>query len=286
MEEGQGIESSFLSGCEDDRGISVIESSFSRIIAFEPSSDRKSVETRGLEKSTGEDDEDDWEAIADRGEVAEASSVPSGEAGVPSVTPEVSEDAALPRRRGRGLFLYQKSCLYSEQKDVPSHSGEDSDPDIDSDEQNRMRTNDFGTRHVLVLYDFPPSTGTTDLEKLLERFKEHGFAIRWVDDTTALAVFRTPQIASEAQNNLKFPFKVRRLQEEDVILSHISIKDLDPPYTRPKTSVRTAQRLIAQGMGMKPSTMFGSSELRKQEEARKIRIQSRQNMRDDAWGSD
>ena len=135
-------------------------------------SDRKSVETRGLEKSTGEDDEDgigflflplhsslrmgirvrvsyvgsvvaDWEAIADRGEVAEASSVPSGEAGVPSVTPEVSEDAALPRRRGRGLFLYQKSCLYSEQKDVPSHSGEDSDPDIDSDEQNRMRTSEF-----------------------------------------------------------------------------------------------------------------------------------------------
>lgn len=64
------------------------------------------------------------------------------------------------------------------------------------------------------------------------------------------------------------------------------ISDLDPPYTRPKTSVRTAQRLIAQGMGMKPSTMFGSSELRKQEEARKVRIQSRQNMRDDAWGSD
>ncbi|XP_039126531.1 coiled-coil domain-containing protein R3HCC1L isoform X1 [Dioscorea cayenensis subsp. rotundata] len=288
MEEGQGIESSFSSGHEDDGGSSVIESSFSRIVTLKPSSDSKSVETRDSEKSTQEDDEDDWEAIADRGEAAEASSGPSREAGVSSVASEVSEDAALPRRRGRGFFLYQKSCLYSEQKDVPSHSGEDSDPDIDSDEQNQMRTilDKFGTRHALVLYDFPPSTRTTDLEKLLERFKEHGFAIRWVDDTTALAVFRTPEIASEAQNNVKFPFKVRILKEDDIILSHISIKDLDPPYTRPKTSVRTAQRLIAQGMGMKPSTMFGSSELRKQEEARKVRIQSRQNMRDDAWGSD
>ncbi|XP_039121373.1 R3H and coiled-coil domain-containing protein 1-like [Dioscorea cayenensis subsp. rotundata] len=192
MEEGRGIEPPFSSGHEDDEGSSVIESSFSRIVALEPSRcDPKSVETRDSEKSTKEDDEDDW----DRGEAAEASSVPSRDEGeVPSVASEVSEDAALPRRHGRGFFLYQKSCLFSEQKDVPSHFGEDSDPNIDSDEQNQMRTNKFGTRHVIVLYDFPQSTRTTDLEKLLERFKEHGFAIWWVDDTTALAVFRTPEI--------------------------------------------------------------------------------------------
>lgn len=59
-----------------------------------------------------------------------------------------------------------------------------------------MVVDKFGTRHVLVLYDFPQSTRTTDLEKLLERFKEHGFAIWWVDDTTALAVFRTPEIGT------------------------------------------------------------------------------------------
>lgn len=51
----------------------------------------------------------------------------------------------------------------------------------------------YGTRHVLVLADFHTSTRTTDLEKLLESFKDR-FVIRWVNDTTALAVFRTPSV--------------------------------------------------------------------------------------------
>lgn len=59
----------------------------------------------------------------------------------------------------------------------------------------------YGTRHVLVLADFPPSTRTTDLEKLLEAFKDH-VAVRWVNDTVALAVFGTPSIG----NNLIFLF--------------------------------------------------------------------------------
>ena len=52
----------------------------------------------------------------------------------------------------------------------------------------------FGTSHVLVLYDFPPSTRTMDLEKLFEKFKDRGVAIRWVNDTVALAVFRASTI--------------------------------------------------------------------------------------------
>ncbi|KAG4921558.1 hypothetical protein JHK82_050515 [Glycine max] len=47
----------------------------------------------------------------------------------------------------------------------------------------------YGTSHVLVLADFSPSTRTTELEKLFENFKDHGFVIRWVNDTVALAVF-------------------------------------------------------------------------------------------------
>lgn len=49
----------------------------------------------------------------------------------------------------------------------------------------------YGTSHVLVLADFPKSTRTTDLEKLLEKHKDQ-VAIRWVNDEVALAVFRTP----------------------------------------------------------------------------------------------
>ena len=62
--------------------------------------------------------------------------------------------------------------------------------------------------------------------------------------------------------------------------------DLEPPKPRPKTSARTAQRLIAHGMGLKQFTNFGSDELKKQEEERKNRIAARQAMRDEAWGSD
>lgn len=50
----------------------------------------------------------------------------------------------------------------------------------------------YGTHHVLVLTGFPPSTRTIELEKLLEDFKGCGVVIRWVNDTTALAVFKTP----------------------------------------------------------------------------------------------
>lgn len=50
----------------------------------------------------------------------------------------------------------------------------------------------YGTRHVLVLSDFSPSTRTIDLERLFDDFKDRGVVIRWVNDTTALAVFRTP----------------------------------------------------------------------------------------------
>lgn len=66
----------------------------------------------------------------------------------------------------------------------------------------------------------------------------------------------------------------------------LELSDLEPPYPRPKTSARTAQRLIAQVVGIKPSTEFGSNDLRKQEEARKNRIVTRRSLRDDAWGSD
>ena len=71
------------------------------------------------------------------------------------------------------------------------------------------------------------------------------------------------------------------------ILWHCLFSDLEPPRQRPKTSARTAQRLIAQGMGFKlPSSSFGSKELRKQEEDRRNRILMRQKLKDDAWGTD
>lgn len=45
-----------------------------------------------------------------------------------------------------------------------------------------------------MLTDFSPSTRTIELEKLFDDFRDCGFAIRWVNDTTALAVFGTPSM--------------------------------------------------------------------------------------------
>ncbi|KAI3898456.1 hypothetical protein MKX03_001354 [Papaver bracteatum] len=241
-----------------------------------------------------DDDADDWESIADR-PVDEILTPPQPihDIGISKLSLEDSKPETTTKRRGRGAFMYKKNSLYSDQQ-TGSVNSECSDDDDDeevgqnnSDEKLKSGIPNFGTSHVLVLADFPPSTRTMELEKLFESFKDSGFVIRWVNDTVALAVFKTPSVALEACNNVHASFKIHVLQENDNLLSSISRRDLEPPTPRPKTSVRTAQRLIARGMGRKLSTeTFGSAELRKQEEARKTRIVTRQILKDEAWGDD
>ncbi|XP_055831902.1 uncharacterized protein LOC129900848 [Solanum dulcamara] len=231
------------------------------------------------------DEDDDWEAVADRAPDELLS--PQHLLEVSKISLQDSKVQA-PKRRGRGTFSYQKHSLYSDQQsDEPAVDDIEDEtvsgtPEGSSDTKNL----NYGTHHVLVVADFPPSTKTNDLEKLVEKFKDD-VAIRWVNDTVALAVFRTPVLASKASDLIHCPFTVRVLCEEDELLSTIPPRDLEPPRRRPQTSARTAQRLIAQSMGIKlPSTDFGSREYRRQEEARKNRIVSRQNLKNDAWGDD
>ncbi|XXG62517.1 hypothetical protein AAC387_Pa05g0858 [Persea americana] len=230
-------------------------------------------------------DNDDWEAIADL--ASNELLPPQVEAGVSNITLEDAKVQA-PKRRGRGSFLYKKNGLYSDQAadGAPIDNSEDELSSQYPKEDADIRNSRYGMSHVLVLADFPPSTRTTDLEKVFEKFRDQGVVIRWVNDTVALAVFRNPSIAREACNSIHCPFVIRALDENDSLLSSVSAKDLEPPYPRPKTSARTAQRLIAQGMGRKLSRTFGSSEFKEQEEERRNRILTRQIMRDEAWGPD
>ncbi|XVF19624.1 hypothetical protein REPUB_Repub11eG0126700 [Reevesia pubescens] len=228
--------------------------------------------------------DDDWEAIAD----CEPNVLLSSEC-LPGVSNLSLEDSKVegPKRRGRGTFSYNKSKLYSDRHSDASATKDTETEDLCINSETKTVESKYGTRHVLVLMDFLPSTRTTDLEKLFEDFRDCGVVIRWVNDTTALAVFRTPAIALEASNHIRCPFTVRILDEDDMLLGSISARDLEPPRQRPQTSARTSQRLIAQGMGLKlPSSTFGSRELRSQEEARRNRIVTRQKLRDDAWGDD
>ncbi|KXG34199.1 uncharacterized protein LOC110434076 [Sorghum bicolor] len=275
----------------------------------EPSEKCSSQESlMGLKDSEGsantddknnEDEEDDWESIADCGalddtlarSLEQEARVPSCSSSERSGTP-----SSGPKRRGRGSFLYNKSVLYSDQcgseRDLDdkesSPQGRSGSKGHVNERENSAVTAaaQFGTRHVLVLYDFSPSTHTTDLERIFEKFGDHEVAIRWVNDTSALAVFRTPSAAIEAQACIPPRYKVRSLKGDDDLLAKIDGRDLEPPKPRPKTSARTAQRLIAHGMGLKQFTNFGTDELKKQEEERKNRIAARQSMRDEAWGSD
>ncbi|KAF8642176.1 hypothetical protein HU200_067439 [Digitaria exilis] len=258
----------------------------------------KDSEVSANTEQNNEDEEDDWEAIADSGALDDTlvRSLEQ-EARLPSCSSSEKSSTASsgPKRRGRGSFLYDKSVMYSDQcgserdlDDKESSPQSGSKGDVNEQENSAVTAAaQFGTRHVLVLYDFSPSTRTTDLERIFEKFGDHhGVAIRWVNDTSALAVFRTPSAASEAQSCIPPRYKVRSLKENDDLLTKIDGRDLEPPKPRPKTSARTAQRLIAHGMGLKQFTNFGSDELKKQEEERKSRIAARQAMRDEAWGSD
>ncbi|XP_004291672.1 PREDICTED: coiled-coil domain-containing protein R3HCC1L isoform X2 [Fragaria vesca subsp. vesca] len=249
-----------------------------------------------LEKSTKSQDssacngasDDDWEAIADRtpDELLSSQSLP----GVSKLSLEDTKVQA-PKRRGRGTFAYKKHELYSDQLSskivVDNDSLEEESECHNLEGGEETRNSKYGTRHILVLAGFPPSTRTMELENLFKDFRDHGVVIRWVNDTVALAVFQTPAIALEARNHIQCSMTVRVLNEDDTLLSSISPKDLEPPRQRPKTSARTAQRLIAHGMGLKlPSTAFGSRDLKEQENDRRSRIVTRQKLKDDAWGGD
>ncbi|XP_031387800.1 uncharacterized protein LOC116200943 isoform X2 [Punica granatum] len=135
--------------------------------------------------------DDDWEAIADR----EPNDLLPSEC-LPDLSKVSLEDEKPhgPKRRGRGTFSYKKHELYSDQLSDDSANDEEKDEHsrVNSEENAGDKHSKYGTHHVLVLTDFPPSTKTMELEKLLEDFRGRGVVIRWVNDTTALAVFRSP----------------------------------------------------------------------------------------------
>ncbi|EPS61573.1 hypothetical protein M569_13223, partial [Genlisea aurea] len=221
----------------------------------------------------------DWEATADRAPEAFISPLHEPEA---SKSSHLNESSVVYKRRGRGHFAYKTNGLYSDNpSDEISNSSDDS-PEILARDLER-KTSIYGTNHVLVLSGLPLSTKTSDLEKIMESFKNR-FGIRWVNETTSLAVFRTPADASDACSSIRFPFQVRVLTVEDELLSSIPARDLEPFRRRPETSARAARRMIAHGMGIRLDSSFGSNELRKQESERRKRLVSRKNLKDEAWG--
>jgi hypothetical protein len=55
---------------------------------------------------------------------------------------------------------------------------------------------DYG--HVLELYGFPSEFRERDLHRSFAQFRDTGFEVKWVSDTSALAVFNSPESAAQA----------------------------------------------------------------------------------------
>jgi hypothetical protein len=135
---------------------------------------------------------------------------------------------------------------------------------------------------------------TKDLENLVKPYSSQGVSIRWVDDSTALAVFCTPSLARQALAGIHDPhFKVQRYSEGSAMISRSSQNDLEPPAQRPATSARVAQRMIAgalskQGVSnnLRAKSRANAEQARIQELERKQRLLTRHQLRDEAWGDD
>jgi hypothetical protein len=60
---------------------------------------------------------------------------------------------------------------------------------------------DGGAEHVLLIDGFSPLIQTKDLEDLLRPYSSK-VSIRWIDDTSVAAVFRTPALGNDSFDHL------------------------------------------------------------------------------------
>lgn len=234
--------------------------------------------------------EDDWEAA-----VPSLLASPS-----PVVVQKASEkvkekEAPKQKQRGRGAFTYGGGGnLYSDQ------SEEDRLAKERLNEASTGAANDHwdgGAEHVLLIDGFSPLIQTKDLEDLLRPYSSK-VSIRWIDDTSVAAVFRTPALARQALAGIRDPrFKVHKYTEASAGLGNLislSLTDLEPPAPRPATTARVAQRMIAgalsrQGISsqsLRAKTKANAEQALAQEAERKQRLLNRQQLRDEAWGDD
>eukprot|EP00250_Pteridium_aquilinum_P017392 c2360_g1_i1 orf=196-1287(+) len=240
---------------------------------------------------SGSNCEEEWETLLCEGLVKLDGLSPAK--GAPDIVPH--EKNAY-KQRGRGAFTYGEKGMYIDRLTASPIKGREhldmTTEDVDSEDTTTASTHSkvaCGVRHVLVV-SFPPSVTTKDLEELFEPFGSHGVAIRWVNDTTALAVFRNPEKANEAlQNTRNSHFKVEHLTDDSALIGLVDERDLQPPVPRPATSSQAAHRMIMgalqrQGLHKKvlPKSTYESSQ--KQESERKQRLLTRQKLRDEAWG--
>lgn len=245
----------------------------------------------GFPSTTAMSDEEDWEAA-----VPTLLASPNLLSPAVKKTPVKVKEKETPKQRGRGAFTYGGGGnLYSDQFDEDGATHER----LNLTTSDRANDHwDDGAEHVLLIDGFSPLIKTKDLEDLLRPYSGQGVSIRWIDDTSVAAVFRTPALARQALAGIRDPrFKVHKYTEAGAGLSQpisLSISDLEPPAPRPATTARVAQRMIAgalsrQGISsqnLRAKTKANAQQALHLEAERKQRLLQRQQLRDEAWGDD
>ncbi|XP_015367325.1 PREDICTED: R3H and coiled-coil domain-containing protein 1 [Diuraphis noxia] len=104
---------------------------------------------------------------------------------------------------------------------------------------------------VIEVYGFSSDLKTIDLMNQFAAFRKNHFEIIWVDDTHALAVFESPNLADQALNTPLVLVKTRPLKNatKESKLRAASVVPL--PATRPKTCTAMARRLVSSALGLK-----------------------------------
>lgn len=208
---------------------------------------------------------------------------------LPTVTKELDtkeKEKKGVKQRGRGSFAYAGNGLYSQlemdaDEDSPGSSGRLGDDSIDGEGSN------------VLVFNCTSSIRTKDLEEIVEPFSREGSCtIRWIDDIKALAVFSSSTTAQEALFGIN-DGRVRVTTLADSKAMEASENEVAQRIRRPTSSAHVAQRMIAgalrgQGAGKQllAQSQGRSEGIRKQERERKLRLEMRAQMRDEAWGSD
>ncbi|KAM8707576.1 hypothetical protein ACLKA7_014670 [Drosophila subpalustris] len=144
--------------------------------------------------------------------------------------------------------------------------------------------------HVLEISNFPVEFKTPDLLMLFSRYKGTGFDIKWVDDTHALAVFSSSDIAAEVLT-MGHPFVKLKPLAAATLESRLKAKkagatSLQPYRQRPETCTALARRLVSGALGVKLPTApeERENERRVLREAKERKLLAAK-QRDEVWES-
>jgi len=235
-------------------------------------------------KAEDKGNQDDWEhewsddKLQSLSPASPTSTSPTSSSSNSSSSTSPSNSSSIPRGRGACKFNSKSLSVEGEKEDREdtgkheyneSHSRRSNHDNEYSDSHSRRSNYDNNEvidderlpSHIVEIYNIPSTATTPDVEQFLELY--HGVVrIKWVNDTTALAIFRSPVFARNSLSSLSHSvMKVRPLNESppeikskatSLSSSPSSSSSSIPPASaspRPyKTTTTVARRLIANAL--------------------------------------